>query len=689
MTAPNLKLYANRNGSFSGPPAAINLSVGPNALAFGDVDGNGSLEIAASIAGYGLGLYRPGDGALLWSATGFDAADLAWGDPTEDSDDRLALLVGVRNGPNLLYLNQSSGPTIRLAPGWSTPESDNTHSVAWGDYDNDQDLDFAAGNGHQPNRIYRNDGRHQFTLFWSSPLSNDTRHVAWADYDGDGDLDLAAANYGQETYLYENQGLTFSAVWSSTTFQNSLSLAWGDWDNDGDPDLAVGNHGQPDQVYANQGSPAGLPRLELLWQSADSYPTTGLAWGDADRDGDLDLGVSQSGGGWNGLYKNQAVTPASGGIPLPNNPTYLSITRPGRTAAAYFYSAAETLAGPPAPNPVTINYTLFDPDGSGLTRAIHPATAGTRPSRILFQYSLNGGGLWQTATPFAPPAIPIPTRSGTAATFQWDALADIALGNNVCFRICAFYQHPVGPSRRASACATSPPFRVRALTCKWPDQPTITVLTPDPQPGLPLQLRGDVSGTGSFYYTWDLGDKTIENAQVIQHTFPHPDTYVITLTVTGEPCPVTRPTLVTKTLNLGTPITKTEHLYLPLLLKGEGTDPGPELAAATGPIFSAFTAQPGVPAQVEGLHGQIRPQTGTIHLTWTPNLPADQVLVYHIYRSPRRPDSPFRLLATVPANTNTYQDPAGPCGYVYFITAANAVGESPPSRASYHSPPCE
>ena len=90
---------------------------------------------------------------------------------------------------------------------WSTAESDETYSVAWGDYDSDGDPDLAVGNfAGQPNRVYRNDSGN-LVVAWTSTETGDTTSVAWGDYDRDGDLDLAAGNR-----LYRNDGATFTGA---------------------------------------------------------------------------------------------------------------------------------------------------------------------------------------------------------------------------------------------------------------------------------------------------------------------------------------------------------------------------------------------------------------------------------------------------------------------------------------------
>jgi hypothetical protein len=322
--APN-RVYRNNNGTLTASAVwSASLNEETISVAWGDVDGDGDPDLAVGNVGGASGqgqptqLYRNDAGTLtaitVWSSNESDSTlSVAWGDVDGDGD--LDLAAGNTGQPNRLYRNDNG--TLTASAVWSSSESDYTHSVAWGDVDGDGDLDLAAGNTGQPNRVYRNDnGTLTASAVWSSSESDYTYSVAWGDVDGDGDLDLAAGNTGQPNRVYRNNGgtLTASAIWSSMESASTQSVAWGDVDGDGDLDLAVGNAGAPNRVYQNDN---GTLTASAIWSSSVSEGTTSVAWGDVDGDGDLDLAVGNAelamdlamgNGAPNRLYRNNAGT---------------------------------------------------------------------------------------------------------------------------------------------------------------------------------------------------------------------------------------------------------------------------------------------------------------------------------------------------------------------------------------------
>ena len=176
-------------------------------------------------------------------------------------------------------------------------------AVAWGDYDNDGDLDFAvsgeannSNSGVMVTKVMRNDGAN-FTDTGASLTGVYCGNLAWGDYDNDGDLDLAMsgnttlASSSGIAKIYRNDAGTFKDI-NAGLPNVPLSFAWGDYDNDGRLDLAVSGLVSQGvnlaRIYHNQGT--GFVDSGIALPSI--YGT--VAWGDYDRDGDVDLLIS----GW-------------------------------------------------------------------------------------------------------------------------------------------------------------------------------------------------------------------------------------------------------------------------------------------------------------------------------------------------------------------------------------------------------
>jgi len=139
--------------------------------------------------------------------------------------------------------------------------------------------------------------------------------VSVADYDGDGNFDLVKTNFaGDTTSLYRNLG---GGVFEDQTFQAGMGkttrfLGWGvafvDYDNDGWPDIVQCNG----HVYPEVGetlNESGYRQRKLVYRNLrngrfqevseqmgpgimEKVTGRGMAVGDFDNDGDLDLLVN-------------------------------------------------------------------------------------------------------------------------------------------------------------------------------------------------------------------------------------------------------------------------------------------------------------------------------------------------------------------------------------------------------------
>ncbi|MCK7595043.1 FG-GAP repeat domain-containing protein [Pseudomarimonas salicorniae] len=178
--------------------------------------------------------------------------DLAFGDLDGDGD---LDLVAARQQRNRVFLNDGSGQFDTGTP--LGVETDQTLSIALGDVDGDGDLDIVAGNPSRLNRLYRNDGSAGFPAVGEALGAevDATSGVALVDIDGDGDLDLLVANRGADDRLYLNDGdglfPTVRSIGESEVFSEALLV--GDLDRDGDADVFFGNRSAPSRVYFNDG----------------------------------------------------------------------------------------------------------------------------------------------------------------------------------------------------------------------------------------------------------------------------------------------------------------------------------------------------------------------------------------------------------------------------------------------------
>jgi hypothetical protein len=257
---------------------------------------------------------------------GVQWGDVAWGDYDNDGD--LDILLAGHDGISpISRVYRNDGPISGFTDISAAIRAG--ESVAWGDYDNDGDLDILLA-GHTgtayASEVYRNDGGGTFTGITAGLLGVTRSCVAWGDVDNDGDLDILLAGYAGgvvfASAVYRNDGaLGFSDIGAGLTGLSDASAAWGDYDNDGDLDiLLMGQdigYWRSTIVYRNDGGGAftdiGAGLLGMAYGSC--------SWADYDNDGDLDILLTgEEQGGWPAteLYRNDGAsgfTLVSPGLP--------------------------------------------------------------------------------------------------------------------------------------------------------------------------------------------------------------------------------------------------------------------------------------------------------------------------------------------------------------------------------------
>jgi hypothetical protein len=243
--------------------------------------------------------------------------------------DKVALgPFGLEGAPDHFYRSNGDGTftDVTAEAGFEDLALGYGFAVRAVDVDGDADLDVYVANDSDANYIYRNEGDGTFKEvgMWTGPAfdaggaAQAGMGAAAGDANGDGAVDLLVTNFSEDyTTLYYGDGNGFFEDVSDASGIGPATYPWLSWgalladlDNDGDLDVVIANghiypqvddHPEYELSYAQKNlllENDGTGRFVDVTDEAGPgfamiQSSRGLAAGDYDDDGDLDLLITQ------------------------------------------------------------------------------------------------------------------------------------------------------------------------------------------------------------------------------------------------------------------------------------------------------------------------------------------------------------------------------------------------------------
>ncbi|MBK6911963.1 MAG: T9SS type A sorting domain-containing protein [bacterium] len=278
-----------------------------------------------------------------------------------DLDGNLDLLLSNRSTDDqstvLLVPSDESMIEVRGADG-PFAETD-VLQISAVDFDQDGDLDYfmSKGDGSTSLWVQRDGGYSNYSDYLWFPTKIATTGITWADFDRNGTLDLFASGSSKDNCMYyQGDGNNvLPCSFDNVSEQTGLrALAAGavdahavDVNADGRTDLFLNCETDNKLVFNTADGWEAAPRHHALIQPG--LMTTGSAWADFDRDGDLDVALISARGGVR-LYSNQVeqtreyiglnLCSAQGTAPLMNCLVKVQFESGKQWAATSMYTAS-------------------------------------------------------------------------------------------------------------------------------------------------------------------------------------------------------------------------------------------------------------------------------------------------------------------------------------------------------------
>jgi hypothetical protein len=313
------------NGSFA---KQMTFSTGTNSAPWstvaGDFNKDGKLDLAVVNSGasnVGV-LYGCGNGTfgnLQTYSTGIGSQPTSVQVADLNNDNQLDIIVGDETLNRVgVFFGYSDG-TFASVSTVSLEQGSYTYSLAVGDFNRDNRLDFAVAD-------FDNNNIGIFLASGSEPFGGQTTYfigegfrpssVAVGHFNDDNQLDIAITNSGTDNigilFGYGNRTFSNITTYSTGTGSHPMSLAVGDFNNDSRTDIVVANS-ETNAIVVFIGHDNGSFSSSIPYYMGLAAQSVSIAVGDFNKDHRLDIAVVNYGtnnvcllfGRGNGTFTNE------------------------------------------------------------------------------------------------------------------------------------------------------------------------------------------------------------------------------------------------------------------------------------------------------------------------------------------------------------------------------------------------
>lgn len=219
-------------------------------------------------------------------------------------------LILAKKGENSVMRNNGDGTFSNFSDAAEMSKNkNNSRDLAFGDFDNDGDIDVIIANENGPCRIFSNLRQGKFldqTLGSGIDFEKGSDNVEIADFNNDGYLDILITSKTHGIKLFQNKGDGSFEISKQSKFLgkaieglNCYDAAFFDFDNDGLSDL----------LFVGQSSTSGKKGIILFHNDGDGFSDASyllpesvsnarqISFADYNQDGDLDIFLIEMNGG--------------------------------------------------------------------------------------------------------------------------------------------------------------------------------------------------------------------------------------------------------------------------------------------------------------------------------------------------------------------------------------------------------